>query len=39
MLYHPENGKVVLKNTGDLKINVAFCLQTAPSVVNVTLTL
>ena len=32
MLYHPEKGKVVLKNTGNLKINVVFCLQIGLSV-------
>jgi len=30
MLYHPEKGKVVLKNAVDLKINAVFCLQMGP---------
>jgi len=38
MLYHPEKGKVVLKNAGDLKINAVFCLQIGPTVAKVTLT-
>jgi hypothetical protein len=37
MFYHPAKRQFVLKNTGDLKIYVVFCLQIGPSLVNIPL--